>query len=73
MRPRDLLVLAGLTLLCCSVWIIAQRPVAWAQAAPEAAVFVDRAVIAYDERRFDDALRELEEALRLDPESVEAL
>jgi tetratricopeptide (TPR) repeat protein len=34
---------------------------------------VDRAVLAYDSKRFDDALQELAEALRLDPQNTEAL
>jgi len=54
-----------------------QISVAWAQvpteAAIAAAVFVDRAVVAYGEKRFDEALKELQEALRLDPQSVDAL
>jgi tetratricopeptide (TPR) repeat protein len=39
----------------------------------EAAVFVDRAVLAYSETRYDVALKEVQEALRLHPQSVEAL
>ena len=39
----------------------------------EAAVFVDRAVLAYNEKRYDAALKELQEALRLNPQSVDAL
>lgn len=54
-----------------------QISVAWAQAQTEAAiqagVFVDRAVVAYGEKRFDEALKELQEAIRLNPESVDAL
>ncbi|MBI3058050.1 MAG: tetratricopeptide repeat protein, partial [Deltaproteobacteria bacterium] len=54
-----------------------QISVAWAQAqtetATQAGVFVDRAVVAYGENRFDEALKELQEALRLNPESVDAL
>lgn len=46
---------------------------AWAQVPTEAAVFVDRAVLAYDEKKYDEALKELQEALRLDPQSVDAL
>lgn len=43
------------------------------EGAIQAAVFVDRAVIAYDGKRYDEALKELQEALRLDPENVDAL
>jgi tetratricopeptide (TPR) repeat protein len=39
----------------------------------EAVVYIDRAVLAYEEKRYDAALKELEEALRLDPRSVDAL
>jgi tetratricopeptide (TPR) repeat protein len=39
----------------------------------QAAVFVDRAVIAYGETRYQEALNELEAALRLDPENLDAL
>jgi tetratricopeptide (TPR) repeat protein len=39
----------------------------------EAAVYVDRAVLAYGEKRYDMALKELQEALRLHPQSVDAL
>ncbi len=39
----------------------------------QAAVFVDRAVLAYGEKRYAEALKETEQALRLHPDSVEAL
>jgi len=39
----------------------------------QAAVFVDRAIIAYGDTRYQEALKELEEALRLDPENLDAL
>jgi tetratricopeptide (TPR) repeat protein len=39
----------------------------------QAAVFVDRAVLAFGEKRYDAALKELQEALRLHPLSVDAL
>jgi tetratricopeptide (TPR) repeat protein len=38
-----------------------------------APVFVDRAVVAYSEGRYDEALKELQEALQRDPENVDAL
>jgi tetratricopeptide (TPR) repeat protein len=34
---------------------------------------VDRAILAYDEQQYNQALQDLQEALRLDPNSVEAL
>ena len=40
---------------------------------PEADVFVARAIVAYEEKRYDDALAALAEALRLAPDHVEAL
>ena len=64
---------AGLILLLSAFLAAAQLSVAWGQASPEAAVFVDRAVLAYDEKKFDEALKELQEALRIDPENVDAL
>jgi cytochrome c-type biogenesis protein CcmH/NrfG len=60
-------------LLCGLVSMIAPRSLAWAQAPSDAAIFVDRAILAYDEQRYNQALQELQEALRLDPNSVEAL
>lgn len=48
-------------------------PDAWAEEPAEAIVYTDRAIIAYEERRYADALEELWEALRLDPDNVEAL
>jgi len=66
-------VLIGLLLACDTMWTMAQFSVVWAQAPSEATIYVDRAVLAYDDKNFDAALQELEEALRLDPQNVEAL
>src|SRR5262249_13687152 len=41
--------------------------------APEAQVFVAKAIVAYDEKRYQDALDDLNEALRLDPGNIDAL
>jgi tetratricopeptide (TPR) repeat protein len=45
----------------------------YAQLPSEAAVYVDRALLAYDAQQYYQALRELQDALRLDPEHLEAL
>ena len=47
--------------------------VVFAQTSLEVTVYVDRAVLAYTEKRYQDALKELEAALRVNPESVDAL
>ena len=73
MPPRGVVFWTGLILWYSTMWITAQHSVAWAQAPTEAAVYVDRAVLAYDEKKFDEALQELREALRLDSENIEAL
>ena len=44
-----------------------------AQNLPEDTVYVDRGVLAYSEGRFEDALKELGEALRVNSDSYEAL
>jgi len=49
---------------------LAQVPSEQALHAP---VFVDRAVVAYSEGLYDEALKELQEALQRDPENVDAL
>jgi tetratricopeptide (TPR) repeat protein len=51
----------------------AARAQGTSERAIQAAVFVDRAAIAYGEAKYQEALKELEEALRLDPENVDAL
>jgi tetratricopeptide (TPR) repeat protein len=65
-----------LVVLAAALWALPsalQSSVAWSQVPADATVYVDRAIIAHEEKRFDDALRELQEALRLDPQNVEAL
>ncbi|MFQ5902500.1 MAG: tetratricopeptide repeat protein [Candidatus Binatia bacterium] len=60
-------------LLFCAFLNSPQISVTWAQISPEVRVYVDRAVVAYGEKKYDEALKELQEALRLSPESVDAL
>ena len=42
-------------------------------ATPEADVHVARGILEYDERNYPEAIRNLEQALRLDPENLDAL
>jgi tetratricopeptide (TPR) repeat protein len=73
MRQHRIVAYAGMLLLSCTVWMSASRSLAWAQAPSDAAIFVDRAILAYDSQQYDQAMRELQEALRIDPNNVEAL
>jgi tetratricopeptide (TPR) repeat protein len=73
MRQHGIFARASSHVVYNMIWMMAQCAVAHAQAAPAAAIFVDRAVLAYDERRYERALQELREALRLDPDNVDAL
>ncbi len=59
--------------LCGAFLSIIQPSVVSAQVSADAVVYVDRGVLAYDAKRYDEALKELAEALRLNPESVDAL
>jgi tetratricopeptide (TPR) repeat protein len=45
----------------------------WSQSLSETTVRIDRAVVAYEEKQYDLALEELQEALKLEPDNVEAL
>jgi tetratricopeptide (TPR) repeat protein len=57
-----------------AVLVLSALLIASAAAQPEeASVFVARASIAYEEKRYDDALAALREALQLDPNNVDAL
>ncbi len=73
MACRDVIFHAAAAFTLC-VWLISlPLSAAQAQPSPEAAVFLDRAVVAYSEKRFADALKELDEVLRQSPDNVDAL
>ena len=65
--------LAAFFLFLATVPLSAARAQSLNEGAIQAAIFVDRAVVAYSDKRYDEALKELREALRLDPENVDAL
>jgi tetratricopeptide (TPR) repeat protein len=73
MRQHRIVCAISLMLWCSIIWMATQGSIAEAQVLPEATIYVDRAVIAYEEKRYDEALQELQEAFRLDPENVDAL
>ena len=64
---RVLLPVAALTF----VFTLSGTPVVAQQ--PEADVFVAQAILAYADQRYDEALARLQDALRLDPNHVDAL
>lgn len=45
----------------------------WAQAGSEADVYVDRGILAFERKRYEAGLKELDEALRANPKNVDAL
>ena len=77
MKERRLVPWVVLFQLVYSVLCGGQLSDAWAQAqeetANEAPVYVDRAVIHYQDKKFDEALKELRRALELDPQNTDAL
>ena len=71
---RALLALALIIDLCVSNgWLLAGTVAPAAAQQSEADVFVAQAILAYDARRYDEALGLLKEALAQDPNNVEAL
>src|SRR5262245_12605913 len=70
-RPRPLERIL-LVLLACAALCAALAPMARAQT-PEADVFVAKAIVAYGEKRYEDALADLSEAVRVDPAHLDAL
>lgn len=73
MRQHEVIVIWGSLLLCGLIWLSTLYSVVSAQESAEAAVFVDRALLAYDAQRYEQALQELDEALRLEPDNIDAL
>jgi len=59
-------------LLCAAIANAAQAPAAPVEEKGEADVLVARAVVAYEEKQYEDALAALQEALQLDAENVDA-
>ncbi len=64
---------ATVALLCTILLQFVHPEAVSPQTSADAVVYVDRAVLAYDAKRYEEALQELEEALRLHPEYVDAL
>ena len=64
---------ATVALLCTILLQFVYPEPASPQTSADAVVYVDRAVLAYDAKRYEEALQELEVALRLQPEYVDAL
>jgi len=65
--------LAAFFLSMATVPLATARAQSLNEGAIQAAIFVDRAAVAYSDKRYDQALKEVQEALRLDPENVDAL
>ncbi len=74
---REFLAAKVFVILISTWFILPQEPIVAAQAPTadelQAAIFVDRAVIAFNGKKYDEALEELQRALRLDPRNVDAL
>jgi tetratricopeptide (TPR) repeat protein len=62
-----------LLLLSTVLTVVVAQPLAVAAQEGEASVFVARGILAYDEKRYDDALEAFKEALRLAPNNGDAL
>jgi tetratricopeptide (TPR) repeat protein len=54
-------------------WLLGMASTAWAQVPSESDVYVDRGILAYDNKQYSEALQAFQEALRLNPENVNAL
>jgi tetratricopeptide (TPR) repeat protein len=64
---------AALSFILATVSVSVAHAQVPSEQALHAPVFVDRAVVAYSEGRYDEALKEVQQALKLDPENVDAL
>ena len=72
-RRAFLAVVLVLDLCLANAWLLAGAPTAAVAQQSEADVFVAQAILAYDARKYDEALGLLNDALTLDPKNVEAL
>ena len=72
-RRAFLAVVLVLDLCLANAWLLAGAPTPAVAQQSEADVFVAQAILAYDARRYDEALALLKDALALDPKNVEAL
>lgn len=75
MKKRRAFVAVMLVLDLClaNAWLLAGAPTPAVAQQSEADVFVAQAILAYDARKYDEALALLKDALALDPKNVEAL
>lgn len=64
-------IIAGLV-IAGSLWLGMVSPI-WAQVPTESDVYVDRGIVAYDGKDYTGALQSFQEALRLNPENINAL
>ena len=72
-RRAFLAVVLVLDLCLANAWLLAGVPTPAVAQQSEADVFVAQAILAYDARKYDEALALLKDALALDPKNVEAL
>lgn len=71
--PKRRVVRWNMVFVLFAILLSRMAPEASAEAPTEAIVYTDRAIIAYEEQRYTDALEELQQALRLDPDNVDGL
>ena len=70
--PPQCSVWSGLFILCLCVGLAIWHDLAWAQGT-EADVYVNQAILSYEDKRYDEALQQLADALKLEPNHIEAL